>query len=84
MPAVTSCNDIYRVQTVMPNGPERQAAIDEAQKLLVAYMPIKAHVHRVYTDLAQPWVLGYHRNPFLREAWRWIDIDTEMQARLAR
>ena len=77
-------NDIYRVQTVMPNGPERQAAIDEAQKLLVAYMPIKAHVHRVYTDLAQPWVLGYHRNPFLREAWRWIDIDTEMQARLAR
>lgn len=77
-------NDIYRVQTVMPNGPERQAAIDEAQKLLVAYMPIKAHVHRVYTDLAQPWVLGYHRNPFLREAWRWIDIDTEMQARAAR
>jgi ABC-type transport system substrate-binding protein len=77
-------NEVFRAQAVMPNGPERQAAVDEAQKLLVAYMPIKAHVHRVYTDLAQPWVLGYHRNPFLREAWRWIDIDTEMQARAAR
>ncbi|MEO8154433.1 MAG: hypothetical protein ABI605_15290 [Rhizobacter sp.] len=77
-------NDVYLAQRVMPNGPQRQQAMDEAQKLMIAYMPIKAHVHRVSTDLVQPWVLGYDRNPFLREAWQWIDIDTEMQARQAR
>ena len=30
--------------------------MDEAQQLIVAYMPLKVHVHRVFTDLAQPWV----------------------------
>ena len=77
-------NAAYLAQRVMPNGPQRQAAMDEAHKLMIAYMPMKAHVHRVYTDLVQPWVLGYDRNPFLREAWKWIDIDTEMQSRLVR
>jgi hypothetical protein len=49
---------------------------------LVAYMPIKIHVHRVFTDLAQPWVVGFHRNVFLRHAWLWLDIDTERQPAL--
>ena len=68
-------NAAYDRQKLLPNGPERQAAMDEAQKLMVAYMPYKIHVHRVYTDLAQPWVLGYHRNVFLREFWKYVDID---------
>jgi ABC-type transport system substrate-binding protein len=74
-------NAAYDRQKELPNGPERQAAMDEAQKLMVAYMPYKIHVHRVYTDLAQPWVLGYDRNVFLREFWKYVDID---RAELAR
>ena len=46
-------------------------------------MPYKLHVHRLYTDLAQPWVVGYQRNVFLRGWWRFIDIDTGVQQRLA-
>ena len=42
---------------------------------MVAYMPYKVHVHRVWTDLAQPWVLGYHRNLFVRDFWKYVDID---------
>jgi ABC-type transport system substrate-binding protein len=75
-------NAAYLRQKSLPNGPERQAAMDEAKKLLVAYMPIKIHVHRVFTDLAQPWVVGFHRNVFLRHAWLWLDIDTERQPAL--
>ncbi len=77
-------NALYAKQAVMPDGPQRQAVMLEAQKLLVAYVPFKIHVHRVYTDLVQPWVIGYHRNVFLREAWRWIDIDLEMQKKARR
>ena len=33
-------------------------------------MPYKAHVHRIWTDLAQPWVVGYHRNVFVRDFWQ--------------
>jgi ABC-type transport system substrate-binding protein len=72
-------NAAYNAQKRLPDGPERQAAMNEAQLLMVAYMPYKLHVHRIFTDLAQPWVIGYHRNVFVREFWKWMDIDTEMQ-----
>ncbi|HWH74830.1 MAG TPA: ABC transporter substrate-binding protein [Methylibium sp.] len=72
-------NRAYLRQKLLPDGPERQAAMREAQKLLIAYMPVKVHAHRVFTDLAQPWVIGYHRNVFLREWWQFVDIDPERQ-----
>lgn len=75
-------NAAYETQRVLPDGPERQAAIDAAKKLVVAYMPFKVHVHRIYTDLAQPWVVGYHRNTFTGQgrSWRFIDVDPALQA----
>ena len=72
-------NRVYAIQKSLPNGPERQAAMDEAQRLMVAYAPYKFHVHRVFTDFAHPWVIGYHRNNFVREFWKWVDIDVERQ-----
>ena len=69
-------NALYQAQREMPDGPERDAAIEKAKKLLVAYMPYKVHVHRVFTDLTQPWVKGYHRNIFVRDFWKYVDIDT--------
>jgi len=41
----------------------------------VAYMPYKVHVHRIGTDLAQPWLIGQQPHPFLRAFWKYVDID---------
>ncbi len=71
---------LFDLQRRLPNGPERQQVMNEMKKLTVAYMPYKAHVHRIWTDLAQPWVVGYHRNVFLREWWRYVDIDPAERA----
>jgi len=68
-------NELYERQRGLPDGPERQVLMTKASKLMVAYMPYKVHVHRVWTDLSQPWVLGYHRNVFVREFWKYVDID---------
>lgn len=67
---------LYEKQKAMPDGPERAALMLEAQRLLVAYAPYKFHVHRIYTDMAQPWVKGYSRNLFVRDYWKYVDIDT--------
>ena len=64
-----------------PTAPSAMAVMTRMKEILVAYMPYKAHVHRIWTDLAQPWVVGYHRNVFVREFWRYVDIDTAEQAR---
>ena len=69
-------NRLYEAQRELPDGPERMAAMTEAKKMMVAYMPYKIHAHRIFTDLSQPWVLGYHRNIFVRDFWKYVDIDT--------
>ena len=44
-----------------------------ALRLLTAYMPMKAHVHRIRLRLSQPWVNGYQPHPFSNNYWRFID-----------
>ena len=75
---------LFDLQRRLPNGPERMQAMTEMKKLTVAYMPYKAHVHRIWTDLAQPWVVGYHRNVFVLDWWRYVDIDTAEKSRSAK
>jgi ABC-type transport system substrate-binding protein len=77
-------NALFERQRVLPDGPERAALFDEAKRLLVAYMPYKVHVHRIWTDLAQPWVTGYHRNVFVREFWKYVDVDMDERAKRSR
>ena len=70
-------DEIFAKQGVMADGPQREALIREAVKILIAYMPYKVRVHRIGTDLWQPWVEGYKRHPFANSFWRYIDIDTD-------
>lgn len=68
-------NALYKRLAVMPDGPEREALMREAALLGVAYMPYKVNSHRIITDLLHPQVVGYRRHPFMRDFWRYIDID---------
>jgi ABC-type transport system substrate-binding protein len=74
-------NTLYQQQQRLPDGPQRQAAMTAAAKLLVAYMPYKMHIHGVATHLAHPWVLGYDHNDFLLEFYKYVDIDTDARQR---
>ncbi|MBK7615136.1 MAG: bicyclomycin resistance protein [Burkholderiales bacterium] len=74
-------NALFRRQAVLPDGPERQALMAQMKRLAVAYMPEKVTGHRMWTDLLHPWVLGYQRHPFMRENWRYMDIDLARQTR---
>jgi len=77
-------NRLYERAGVLPEGPEREALMDQAKRLLIAYMPYKVHVHRIWTDLWHPWVLGYHRIPFAGLFWKYVDIDPAGPARGAQ
>ena len=72
---------LYEQARVMPDGPDRTRIYQEMTKLIVAYAPWKIHVHRIYTDMWHPWVVGYRR-PLVQTQnwWKYVDIDT---ARLA-
>ena len=74
-------DDIYRRMLDLPDGPERQALFRKASELVVAYMPYRIHVHRIYNDFSRPWIAGY-RQPFFRDqSWHYIEVDGAMRAK---
>jgi ABC-type transport system substrate-binding protein len=77
-------NQLYLQQSQMPDGPERQAVMEKASKLMVAYVPYKISGHRIATDLMHPWVIGYRRNPFVRDFFKYVDIDTDVLAKASK
>ena len=68
-------NALYERLAVLPDGPEREALFREAKLLGVAYMPYKVSGHRIATDLMQPQLVGYKRHPFLRDWWRYVELE---------
>ena len=72
---------IYDEMGVMPDGPERLDLFTQAKKILVAYAPYKNGVHRIHTDLAWPWLIGYRRPSYWNEWWSYVDIETAKQAK---
>jgi ABC-type transport system substrate-binding protein len=69
----------YEAQRTLPNGPERLAAMREAQRLMLAYMPYLAHSHAMRVDLSQAHVIGYRRHPFTRELWTYTAVAAELK-----
>ena len=72
-------NRLFEASQNMPDSPQRDVLYLRMNKLFLAYAPWKLGVHRIYTDLMQPWVYGYHRHPVLRRWWQYIDVDGEAQ-----
>jgi ABC-type transport system substrate-binding protein len=74
-------DEIYRRMLDLPDGPERLALFRKATELVVAYMPYRIHVHRIYNDFSRPWITGY-RQPFFRnQSWHYIEVDGAMRAK---
>lgn len=70
-------NALYQRQSVMIDGPEREEVMRQAKALAVSYMPYKVTGHRIATDLLHSQVQGYKRHPFVRDWWRYVDLDPE-------
>jgi ABC-type transport system substrate-binding protein len=67
------CDRIQR----LPDGPERAAALKDAERLALAYMPYKYTLNRVSLDMTQKRVIGYRRTVFWNDWWQYVDIEGE-------
>jgi ABC-type transport system substrate-binding protein len=77
-------DEIYRRMLLMPDGPERAALFLQASNIVTAYMPYRAHVHRLYNDLNHPWIVGYRQPLFHNDGWHYVEVDAELRDRLLR
>jgi ABC-type transport system substrate-binding protein len=73
-------NALHERQSTLPDGPERNEILRAQVRLLVAYAPIKVRLHQIANGMAQPWLTGYLRHPYLRGWWKFLDVDAAAQA----
>ena len=66
---------LYEQARRLPDGPERNAIYREMNRLFLVYAPWRLGTHRIYTDVAQPWTIGFRRHPVMRGFWKYMDID---------
>jgi len=66
---------VYAAQRQLPDGRERDRLFHEAKKLFVAWAPYKFVGHRIETSVMHPWLIGFRRHPFMRDFWKYVDID---------
>ncbi|WP_343624433.1 ABC transporter substrate-binding protein [Roseateles puraquae] len=72
-------DELYDRMQAMPDGPEREALFKEVKRIAAVYLPYKVHVHRIITDIEQPWMTGYRRPLFWLDFWQYVDIDPSKQ-----
>jgi len=68
---------LYERMGEIPDGPEREALFLQAKNILTAYMPYKFLVHRISSDLTQPWLKGFRRTQFWQDWWHRVDIEPQ-------
>jgi ABC-type transport system substrate-binding protein len=71
---------LYDKASAMPPSPGRTAIYQEMARIVAVYAPFKLHSHRKRHQMIQPWVLGWRRNHFLHEGYRYADIDLARRA----
>ncbi|RQP24435.1 ABC transporter substrate-binding protein [Piscinibacter terrae] len=74
-------DELYKKMLTMPDSPQRLEMFDRIKRIVNAYMPYKYHAHRIFTDMAQPWLIGYRRPLFWQEFWHMLDIDESKRPR---
>ena len=59
------------------------AAQSQTQTQTQTQVHVHVHVHALHTwtDLAQPWVRGCDSSNFVRDFWKYVDIDTAERRR---
>jgi len=65
---------LYERQRVLPDGPERLALMQRANRLMLAYVPYIAHYHPMNVELFRPRVQGPLRHPFNSDWYRWVQV----------
>jgi len=48
--------------------------MQQANRLMLAYVPYIAHYHPLMTELRRPQVSGPYRHPYNSDWYRWIDV----------
>jgi ABC-type transport system substrate-binding protein len=65
----------YEAALNLPDGPARTALFRSMSEAVLNYAPWMIDLNAYVSVLTQPWLKGYKQNPFLRNQWKYYDVD---------
>ena len=54
---------------------ERDKLYARMTEIIAAYAPMGGGIYRIENTIAKPWVLGYKKDSFRSQPWRFVDVD---------
>jgi oligopeptide transport system substrate-binding protein len=66
---------LYEDARKRPDGPQRNAIYRKLTELVQNYAPWVLGDYPYSNVLAQPWLKGYKQHPFVKNEWKYYDID---------
>lgn len=72
-------NQRYEQARRLPQGAQRDRLYAEMSQLAQGYGVWHMGMHRVENHLLQPWLKGYKMHPYLTNAYKYMDIDPQLQ-----
>jgi ABC-type transport system substrate-binding protein len=66
---------LYERSRAMPNGPERSALFRQMTEIVLNYAPWKLGANPYTNVIAQPWLKGFKLHPFIRNQWKYYDVE---------
>ncbi len=68
-------DDLFRQSRRARAVAERDRLYARMTDIVAAYAPMGGGVYRIENTLAWPWVLGYRKDSFRSQPWRFVDVD---------
>ena len=55
---------------------ERDKLYARMTAIIAAYAPMGGGIYRIENTIAKPWIVGYKKDSFRSQPWRFVDVDT--------
>ena len=68
-------DQLFRRARSTRSDAERAKLYARMTEIVAAYAPMGGGVYRIENTIAKPWVLGYRKDSFRTQSWRFVDID---------
>jgi ABC-type transport system substrate-binding protein len=68
-------DDLFRQSRRTRDVAERDRLYARMTAIIAAYAPMGGGIYRIENTLAQPWIVGFKKDSFRSQPWRFVDID---------
>ena len=68
-------DELFRSEPASRTDAERDKLYARMTEIVAAYAPMGGGIYRIENTLAKPWIVGYKKDSFRSQPWRFIDVD---------